>query len=94
MLPYYYSIKSTTGFFSRAIMKFHSMKMEEINKIIRDLWRSTYRGQGTAWCVPMLLPKPCPSSHCTASHRAASPPGPLLNTSLMCSKNSYLDNIL
>ncbi|XP_013363788.1 PREDICTED: DNA repair protein RAD50 isoform X1 [Chinchilla lanigera] len=29
----------------RAIMKFHSMKMEEINKIIRDLWRSTYRGQ-------------------------------------------------
>ncbi|XP_077183022.1 DNA repair protein RAD50 isoform X2 [Paroedura picta] len=28
-----------------AIMTFHSMKMEEINKIIRDLWRSTYRGQ-------------------------------------------------
>uniref|UniRef100_A0A8C2ZBU6 RAD50 double strand break repair protein n=1 Tax=Cyclopterus lumpus TaxID=8103 RepID=A0A8C2ZBU6_CYCLU len=27
------------------IMKFHSMKMGEINKIIRDLWRSTYRGQ-------------------------------------------------
>ncbi|NXW48987.1 RAD50 protein, partial [Nyctiprogne leucopyga] len=31
--------------FFRAIMTFHSMKMEEINKIIRDLWRSTYRGQ-------------------------------------------------
>ncbi|KAA8586739.1 hypothetical protein FQN60_000575 [Etheostoma spectabile] len=29
----------------RTIMKFHSMKMDEINKIIRDLWRSTYRGQ-------------------------------------------------
>ncbi|GCB63831.1 hypothetical protein scyTo_0004484 [Scyliorhinus torazame] len=29
----------------QAIMRFHSMKMEEINKIIRDLWRSTYRGQ-------------------------------------------------
>ncbi|XP_066572966.1 DNA repair protein RAD50 [Amia ocellicauda] len=29
----------------QAIMKFHSMKMEEINKIVRDLWRSTYRGQ-------------------------------------------------
>ncbi|KAF7697443.1 DNA repair protein RAD50 [Silurus meridionalis] len=29
----------------QTIMKFHSMKMEEINKIIRDLWRSTYRGQ-------------------------------------------------
>ncbi|KAM6984425.1 DNA repair protein RAD50 [Tautogolabrus adspersus] len=29
----------------QTIMKFHSMKMNEINKIIRDLWRSTYRGQ-------------------------------------------------
>ncbi|XP_034260443.1 DNA repair protein RAD50 [Pantherophis guttatus] len=29
----------------QAIMTFHSMKMKEINKIIRDLWRSTYRGQ-------------------------------------------------
>lgn len=26
-------------------MRFHSMKMQEINKIIQDLWRSTYRGQ-------------------------------------------------
>lgn len=24
------------------------MKMDEINKIIRDLWRSTYRGQGVS----------------------------------------------
>lgn len=23
------------------------MKMDEINKIVRDLWRSTYRGQGS-----------------------------------------------
>ena len=30
-------------------MKFHSMKMDEINKIIRDLWRSTYRGQGVSY---------------------------------------------
>ncbi|CAM9450986.1 DNA repair protein RAD50 [Lampetra fluviatilis] len=29
----------------QAIMKFHSMKMQEINKIIRDLWRNTYRSQ-------------------------------------------------
>ncbi|XP_077449120.1 DNA repair protein RAD50 [Stigmatopora argus] len=29
----------------QAIMTFHSLKMDEINKIIRDLWRSTYRGQ-------------------------------------------------
>uniref|UniRef100_A0AAZ3R2K2 Zinc-hook domain-containing protein n=1 Tax=Oncorhynchus tshawytscha TaxID=74940 RepID=A0AAZ3R2K2_ONCTS len=37
----------------QTIMKFHSMKMEEINKIIRDLWRSTYRGQ-----VSNLSPTP------------------------------------
>uniref|UniRef100_A0A3Q1I3P1 Zinc-hook domain-containing protein n=1 Tax=Anabas testudineus TaxID=64144 RepID=A0A3Q1I3P1_ANATE len=40
----------------QTIMKFHSMKMDEINKIIRDLWRSTYRGSwhgGVAWfCLP------------------------------------------
>uniref|UniRef100_A0A3Q2P9U9 RAD50 double strand break repair protein n=1 Tax=Fundulus heteroclitus TaxID=8078 RepID=A0A3Q2P9U9_FUNHE len=29
----------------QTIMRFHSMKMDEINKIIRDLWRSTYRGR-------------------------------------------------
>lgn len=28
-----------------AIMKYHSMKMLEINKIIRELWVKTYRGQ-------------------------------------------------
>ncbi|XP_029643007.1 DNA repair protein RAD50 isoform X1 [Octopus sinensis] len=27
-----------------AIMKYHNLKMKEINKIIRDLWRNTYRG--------------------------------------------------
>ncbi|KAL8255468.1 hypothetical protein R6Q59_030535 [Mikania micrantha] len=29
----------------KALMRFHSMKMEEINKIIRELWQQTYRGQ-------------------------------------------------
>ncbi|XP_053392255.1 DNA repair protein RAD50-like isoform X2 [Mercenaria mercenaria] len=29
----------------KAIMNYHKMKMAEINKIIRDLWRQTYRGQ-------------------------------------------------
>lgn len=29
----------------RALMRFHSMKMEEINKIIKELWQQTYRGQ-------------------------------------------------
>lgn len=28
----------------KAIMKYHTMKMDEINKIIRDLWRNTYKG--------------------------------------------------
>ncbi|TPX67058.1 hypothetical protein SpCBS45565_g04024 [Spizellomyces sp. 'palustris'] len=28
----------------KAIMKYHSMKMEEINKIIRELWLNTYQG--------------------------------------------------
>lgn len=27
-----------------AIMKYHSLKMEEINKIIKDLWLNTYQG--------------------------------------------------
>lgn len=30
--------------FYRAIMKYHSLKMEEINRIIEELWKSTYRG--------------------------------------------------
>jgi hypothetical protein len=29
-----------------AIMKYHSLKMDEINKIIRELWTQTYRGSG------------------------------------------------
>ncbi|XP_071786283.1 DNA repair protein RAD50-like [Asterias amurensis] len=29
----------------RAVMNYHHMKMSEINKIIRDLWRVTYKGQ-------------------------------------------------
>jgi DNA repair exonuclease SbcCD ATPase subunit len=28
----------------RAVMKYHSLKMEEINRIIEELWKSTYRG--------------------------------------------------
>lgn len=26
-------------------MRYHSVKMAEINKIIRDLWQRTYKGQ-------------------------------------------------
>ena len=28
----------------RAVMRYHSMKMEEINRIIDELWKATYRG--------------------------------------------------
>ncbi|XP_057536727.1 DNA repair protein RAD50 [Amaranthus tricolor] len=29
----------------KALMRFHTIKMEEINRIIRELWQQTYRGQ-------------------------------------------------
>ncbi|XP_064938273.1 DNA repair protein RAD50-like isoform X1 [Musa acuminata AAA Group] len=29
----------------KALMRFHTMKMEEINMIIKELWQQTYRGQ-------------------------------------------------
>ncbi|EXJ68332.1 DNA repair protein RAD50 [Cladophialophora psammophila CBS 110553] len=32
------------GALDKAIMKYHSLKMEEINSIIEELWRKTYRG--------------------------------------------------
>lgn len=32
------------GALDKAIMKYHSMKMDEINTIIEELWRKTYRG--------------------------------------------------
>jgi DNA repair protein RAD50 len=32
------------GALDQAIMKYHSLKMEEINRIIDELWRSTYQG--------------------------------------------------
>ena len=32
------------GALNKAIMKYHSLKMGEINNIIEDLWRKTYRG--------------------------------------------------
>ncbi|KAF2401675.1 DNA repair protein RAD50 [Trichodelitschia bisporula] len=32
------------GALDKAIMRYHSMKMEEINRIIDELWRNTYQG--------------------------------------------------
>lgn len=36
-----------------AIMKYHSMKMQEINKIICELWTSTYQGLGSFILDPL-----------------------------------------
>lgn len=30
----------------RAIMKYHGLKMAEINKIIKEYWINTYKGEG------------------------------------------------
>jgi len=38
-------LELTLYFVSRALMRYHAMKMEEINKIIRELWQATYKGQ-------------------------------------------------
>lgn len=32
------------GALDKAIMKYHSLKMEEINRIVEELWQKTYRG--------------------------------------------------
>ena len=37
-----------------AIMKFHSMKMAEINRIIKEYWIHTYKGHG-GFALPLLL---------------------------------------
>jgi DNA repair protein RAD50 len=33
-----------------AIVEYHTMKMEEINKSIKELWTNTYRGTGKCSC--------------------------------------------
>ena len=34
-------------------MRFHKLKMEEINKIIKELWIKTYRGGGIESPLPI-----------------------------------------
>ena len=36
-------------------MNYHNLKMEEINKIIRELWRNTYKGHGNIYMPYPLL---------------------------------------
>ena len=40
---------SSTHAVASAIMKYHSLKMEEVNDTMRHLWNKTY--QGTGACV-------------------------------------------
>jgi DNA repair protein RAD50 len=35
-------------------MKYHSLKMEEVNDIMRHLWNKTYQGTG-AWLYALLI---------------------------------------
>lgn len=39
-----YDLQKYYAALDKAIMKYHNMKMDEINMIIRDLWRNTYKG--------------------------------------------------
>ena len=41
-----------------AIMEYHSLKMQEINKIIRELWYRTYRGTGNIIFKPNISYQP------------------------------------
>ncbi|KAL2344011.1 hypothetical protein Fmac_005296 [Flemingia macrophylla] len=38
----------------KALMRFHTMKMEQINKIIKELWQQTYRNQHSYTCLNMF----------------------------------------
>lgn len=42
-------------------MKYHGLKMEEVNDTMKHLWNKTYQGTGTSdWCLSfdMLIPRP------------------------------------
>ena len=33
-----------TNLIIRALMRYHTQKMEDINKVIKELWQATYKG--------------------------------------------------
>jgi hypothetical protein len=39
-------------------MRFHGLKMKEINDTIADLWTKTYQGTGSSSFSPLLSPQP------------------------------------
>ena len=41
----------------KAIMNYHSMKMNEINKSIKHIWKQVYRGLGSKFLIFLLYNK-------------------------------------
>jgi DNA repair protein RAD50 len=41
--------------FDSAIMKYHSLKMEEVNDTMKHLWNKTYQGTGTIMMIIYLV---------------------------------------
>jgi len=40
-----------------AIMKYHSLKMEEVNDTMKHLWNKTYQGTGSCLFAPRMDPR-------------------------------------
>jgi hypothetical protein len=43
-LDYFSRVDKFYSALDKALMKFHAMKMSEINTVLRELWQSTYKG--------------------------------------------------
>jgi DNA repair protein RAD50 len=45
----------TDHMFLSAIMKYHALKMEEVNDTMRHLWNKTYQGTGAHFSCKLIL---------------------------------------
>lgn len=64
----------------RSLMEFHSIKMREINDVLKDLWQATYRGKdidtiGMRSCRRVALPAPLTALPCPTAIRSDSADG-------------------
>lgn len=48
--------KQSVNLADSAIMKYHSLKMEEVNDTMKHLWNKTYQGTGALWSLVVCLP--------------------------------------
>lgn len=46
----------------KALLRYHGIKIEEINKIIQELWTLTYKGKRTYQCAIILYYSPYTSN--------------------------------